>query len=150
MKTVYTILLLILVLSSYIILISFWQQPYNYYYFQGTKVYDVRIINGFTQNSSLPLVIWCRTGEGGDLGGRALQEGDDYAWSVKASFWKSKNEVFVCTMKWEKKRKSFEAFKGRRDGVRCGALRKCSWLVKEDGFYFSSDEIIWTKDFSWP
>ncbi|KAM7488376.1 hypothetical protein LguiB_025860 [Lonicera macranthoides] len=148
MKITYTILLLVLVLSSYIILISIWQQSYNYYYFQGTKVYDVRIINGFTQNSSLPLVIWCRTGEGGDLGGRALQEGDDYAWSVKTNFWKSNN--FVCTMKWEKKRKSFEAFKGPRDGVRCGALRKCSWLVKEDGFYFSSDEISWTKEFSWP
>ncbi|KAL1213490.1 putative S-protein4 [Cardamine amara subsp. amara] len=109
--------------------------------------YDVRVINNFRDNSSLPLVIWC-TSPQGDLGGRALQEGDDFGWTAKIDIWSLRTE-YTCTMKWNLKRKRFEAFKGSRDSDRCGSTKKCSWSVREDGFYFSSDEVYWTKDFSW-
>ncbi|KAG2728352.1 hypothetical protein I3843_01G197100 [Carya illinoinensis] len=108
--------------------------------------YEVRVVNGFTDNSSLPLVIWC-TSKDGDMGGRALQEHDDFSWVVRTNFWGSTH--FFCTMKWDQKRKSFDAFKVPRDSYRCGLLRKCFWLVKEDGFYFSNDDVNWKKDFSW-
>lgn len=109
--------------------------------------YEVRVVNGFTDNSSLPLVIWC-TSKDGDMGGRALQEHDDFSWVVRTNFWGSGTHFF-CTMKWDQKRKSFDAFKVPRDSYRCGLLRKCYWLVKEDGFYFSNDDVNWKKDFSW-
>ncbi|KAF5466189.1 hypothetical protein F2P56_016138 [Juglans regia] len=109
--------------------------------------YEVRVVNGFTDNSSLPLVIWC-TSKDGDMGGRALQEHDDFSWVVRTNFWGSSTHFF-CTMKWDQKRKSFDAFKVPRDSYRCGLLRKCYWLVKEDGFYFSNDDVNWKKDFSW-
>ncbi|KAL0433076.1 UNVERIFIED_CONTAM: hypothetical protein Slati_2641900 [Sesamum latifolium] len=111
--------------------------------------YDVRIINGFSNNSSLPLVVWCVSEDTGDIGGRALQERDDYGWTVKTGlFWSSSR--FLCTMKWDAKRKKFEAFRSSRDRYRCGACRQCFWLVKEDGFYFSNDDgVHWIKDFPW-
>ncbi|KAE8076210.1 hypothetical protein FH972_014874 [Carpinus fangiana] len=110
------------------------------------EYYDVRVVNGFTDNSSLPLVIWCASKDS-DLGGRALQEGDDFSWQLATSFWSATH--FSCTIKWDQKRKSFDAFKAPRDAYRCSPLRRCSWLVKEDGFYFSNDEVHWRKDFSW-
>ncbi|KAL0548058.1 hypothetical protein IC582_012499 [Cucumis melo] len=111
--------------------------------------YEVRVINGFTNNSSLPLVIWCASKDG-DIGGRALQEHDDFSWPVKTNFWiTTTTSQFSCTVKLDRTRKSFDAFKVPRDIYRCSALRKCSWLVMEDGFYFSDDEVNWKKDFSW-
>ncbi|OAY28194.1 self-incompatibility protein S1 [Manihot esculenta] len=108
--------------------------------------YDVRVINGFTNNSSLPLVIWCSS-NGRQLGARALQEGDDFSWSLRTNFWGDTH--FLCTVKWDERRRLFYAFKVPRDIYRCSLFRKCSWLVREDGFYFSNDEINWKKDFSW-
>ncbi|WZY72801.1 hypothetical protein YC2023_005041 [Brassica napus] len=98
--------------------------------------FDVRVINSFRDNSSLPLVIWC-TSPQGDLGGRALQEGDDFRWTARIELWSWRAE-YTCTMKWELKRKRFEAFKVSRDSNRCGITKKCSWSVREDGFYFSN------------
>ncbi|KVH91049.1 Plant self-incompatibility S1 [Cynara cardunculus var. scolymus] len=109
--------------------------------------YEIRVVNGFTNNSSLPLVIWCAS-QDANIGGRALQEGDDFSWDARISFWTA-NPAFSCTMKWDRTRKKFEAFQVHRDRPRCRLLRKCSWLVKEDGFYFSNDESNWVKDFSW-
>ncbi|CAA3006070.1 S-protein homolog 5 [Olea europaea var. sylvestris] len=134
-------LLLILGLASYATFISLKQNDFE------SESYDVRIINGFSNNSSLPLIIWCESEYGGDIGGRALQERDDFSWSVKSGLWKT--PLFFCTIKWDGKRKKFEAFRETRDRYRCEKYRQCFWLVKEDGFYFSSDEIAWRKDFSW-
>ena len=112
----------------------------------GGSEYEVRVVNGFTNNSSLPLVIWCASKDS-ELGGRALQEHDDFSWRLKTNIWGTTH--FWCTMKWDQMRKSFDAFKASRDAYRCGIARKCSWLVKEDGFYFSNDEVNWQKDFPW-
>ncbi|XP_073054054.1 uncharacterized protein [Primulina eburnea] len=117
----------------------------------STKTYDVRIINGFTSNSSMPLVVWCASQEGDDMGGRALQEREDYGWSIDAGLF-SRPSRFVCTAKWGWRRKKFEAFWLSRDKYRCGVRRRCFWLVKEDGIYFvknNDNEGNWTRDFSW-
>lgn len=140
MKTLNSILL-IFCLAIGIIFMSV-LQPQHFY---GVE-YDVRVINGFTNNSSLALVIWCSSEEG-DMGGRALQAGDDYGWRLRTKIWGTTD--FMCTMKWDQKRRRFHAFKVPRDSLRCNLFRKCSWLVKEDGFYFSNDEVNWKKDFSW-
>ncbi|CAI0380370.1 unnamed protein product [Linum tenue] len=127
---------------------STYNEELGYYVGQGTQEFDVRVINGFTSNSSLPLIIWCSSGDSTvDLGGRALQERDDFGWSLKTKLYSS--SMFLCTMKWDAKRRKFDAFKAPRDVRRCSPLRKCSWLVREDGFYFSNDEVNWKKDFSW-
>lgn len=114
------------------------------------RVYDVRIINGFTSNSSLALVVWCSAADGRDIGGRALQERDDYGWTVRVGplMWSSAR--FVCTLKWDARRRKFEAFRASRDVFRCGRRGgQCLWLVREDGFYFSNDGVGWIKDFAW-
>ncbi|KAL6971144.1 hypothetical protein U1Q18_030824 [Sarracenia purpurea var. burkii] len=110
--------------------------------------YEVYVINGFTNNSSLPLVVWCAS-QDGDFGGRALQEGDDFSWSLKTNFWRATTAVYSCTVKWDRIRKRFDAFNGGRDSSRCAVSGKCFWLVREDGFYFSSEGVNWEKDFSW-
>ncbi|KAH6768399.1 hypothetical protein C2S51_013735 [Perilla frutescens var. frutescens] len=115
----------------------------------GNRIYDVRIINGFTNNSSLPLVVWCVAADGENIGGRALQERDDYSWSVEVGLLIRSSTRFVCTLKWDAMRKKFEAFRATRDRYRCGATAQCLWLVKEDGFYFSNNGVHWIKDFPW-
>ncbi|KAL5542508.1 hypothetical protein UlMin_010218 [Ulmus minor] len=117
----------------------------EFFSFHGTE-FEVRVINGFSDNSSLPLVIWCSS-EDSDLGGHALQERDDFSWRLRTNFWN--NQRFICTMKWDQRKKRFEVFKMPRDVRHCSLLRKCSWLVTENGFYFSSDEVNCKKDFSW-
>lgn len=140
MKILFTFML-IFCLAFFLILISILQPQHLY----GSE-YDVRVINGFSDNSSLPLVIWC-TSEESDLGGRALQEHDDFSWRLRTNFWGTSH--FICTMKWDRRRKSFEAFKVPRDLHRCSPFRRCSWLVTQEGFYFSNDEVNWKKDFAW-
>ncbi|CAL0334502.1 unnamed protein product [Lupinus luteus] len=115
-------------------------------YLFTTHEYHVRVINGFTDNSSLPLVIWCSSEEM-DLGGRALQEHDDFSWIMRLKFWSS--NYMKCTMKWENIRKSFDAFQASRDTNRCGPYRLCSWMVTQEGFYFSNDGVNWRMDFLW-
>ncbi|KAI4338180.1 hypothetical protein L6164_016524 [Bauhinia variegata] len=136
-------LFLILGLASFIIAISTIQPAAEY--LLGSE-YEVRVINGFKDNSSLPLVIWCSS-EDADLGGRALQEHDDFSWKMKTNLWSCNH--MKCTMKWDQTRKSFEAFKASRDTYRCGPLKRCFWMVTENGFYISNDEVNWNKDFSW-
>ncbi|KAF9688941.1 hypothetical protein SADUNF_Sadunf01G0040300 [Salix dunnii] len=133
MKKVLTKIFLVVSLAIGLIFMSINQSEY----FCGLE-YDVRVINGFTNNSSLPLVIWCSS-DSNDLGGRALQEGDDFSWRLQISFWCGNH--FWCTVKWDAKRRRFDAFKVPRDLQRCSLFRKCSWLVREDGFYFSNDEV---------
>ncbi|GFS42226.1 hypothetical protein Acr_00g0078580 [Actinidia rufa] len=108
MKTL-IMFLLILSLASYIVFISGRND-----YLTGTG-YDVYVINGFKNNSSLPLVIWCSSQEN-DIGGRALQEGDDFSWSLKTSLWGT--TFYSCTMKWDQMRKRFDAFHHHRDSRR--------------------------------
>ncbi|XP_061339723.1 S-protein homolog 5-like [Gastrolobium bilobum] len=115
-------------------------------YLFGTHEYYIRVINGFTDNSSVPLVIWCSSEEM-DLGGRALQEHDEFSWIMRPNFWNSNH--MKCTMKWDNIRKSFDAFKASRDTYRCGPHRMCSWMVTQDGFYFSNDDVNWRKQFLW-
>ncbi|KAI3791088.1 hypothetical protein L2E82_04681 [Cichorium intybus] len=137
---------LVFLLASYILFMSVKHHDPEYFSIHGIR-YQVRIVNGFTNNSSLPLVIWC-TSQDGDIGGRALQEGDDFSWDTRLSFWTS-TPAFSCTMKWDRTRKKFEPFQVHRDTIKSGDSKKCLWLVKEGGFYFSNDEYNWVKDFSW-
>nr|GEV55435.1 ribonuclease H-like domain-containing protein [Tanacetum cinerariifolium] len=126
--------------ASYIVFMSIKHHQPEYFSINGIT-YQVRVVNGFTSNSSLPLVIWCASQDGDIIGGRALQEGDDLAWDTTLSFWTS-NPAFTCTMKWDRTRKKFDAFRVYQDGTKCGNLRKCSWLVKEDGVFRSCEEIL--------
>uniref|UniRef100_A0A7N0V2T5 S-protein homolog n=1 Tax=Kalanchoe fedtschenkoi TaxID=63787 RepID=A0A7N0V2T5_KALFE len=134
---------LIFCILSLIVFLSA-KHPSSHHYFQKSE-YHVRITNGFSSNSSLPLIIWCSS-ERDELGSLALQEGDDFSWSLKSNFLGTVGgHQYTCTMKWDLRRRSFVAFSGGR-----GESRKCLWLVKEDGFYFSEDEVSWKKKFSWP
>ncbi|XP_073128503.1 uncharacterized protein [Henckelia pumila] len=148
MKTHNLLLLIILSLTLFKTLTSLKELAISHL---STKTYDVRIINGFTSNSSMPLVVWCASEDGDDMGGRALQEREDYGWSVDTGFL-SRPARFVCTVKWAWRRKKFDAFWLSRDKYRCGVDRRCFWLVKEDGIYFGKSNDHggnWIKNFSW-
>lgn len=129
MKFVVSVYLILCFASSIIIVMAMIQRAQ---YLFGSDEYYVRVINGFTDNSSVPLVIWCSSEEV-DLGGRALQEHDDFSWIMRPNFWSSNH--MKCTMKWDNIRKRFDAFKAFRDTNRCGPHRVCSWRVTQDGFY---------------
>ncbi|KAK2982090.1 hypothetical protein RJ640_003013 [Escallonia rubra] len=99
------------------------QTEYYCCHYVHRTMHEVHIINGFTSNSSMPLVIWCKSNQG-YLGGHALQEGDDYILSFETNFWQ-RTDLLFCTMKWDRKRMSFEAFPLRRRSYNFGALGKC-------------------------
>ncbi|KAK7303561.1 hypothetical protein RJT34_14469 [Clitoria ternatea] len=143
MKFVGSVYLILCVACSIIIVMATVERAK---YLFGSDEYYVRVINGFTDNSSVPLVIWCSSEEM-DLGGRALQEHDEFSWVMRPNLWSSNR--MKCTMKWDNTRRSFEAFKASRDTLRCAPNRLCSWMVTQHGFYFSNDEINWRKDFLW-
>ncbi|KAI8549411.1 hypothetical protein RHMOL_Rhmol06G0022700 [Rhododendron molle] len=135
MKPLFIFLLVLLSLaSSYIIFVS----VRNPDFFVSTR-YDVSVINGFKNNSSLPLVIWCSSSRG-DMGGRALQEGDDFSWSLETNIWGT--PLYGCTMKWDETRKPFVAFEVGRDSSRCAPSRKCFWLCQDD-FEITIIRIHW-------
>ncbi|KAK3021133.1 hypothetical protein RJ639_045906 [Escallonia herrerae] len=52
------------------------QSEYYCCHYLHRTMHEVHIINGFTSNSSMPLVIWCKSNQG-DLGGHALREDPD-------------------------------------------------------------------------
>ncbi|KAI5446823.1 hypothetical protein KIW84_014601, partial [Lathyrus oleraceus] len=143
MKFVVSLYFILCFASSILIVMALVQRTHHMF---GSDEYHVRVINGFTDNSSVPLVIWCSSEEM-DLGGRALQEHDEFSWIMRPNFWSS--NYMKCTLKWDRTRRSFDAFKASRDTQRCGLLRLCSWRVTQDGFYFSNDEVNWRKDFIW-
>ncbi|WJX27519.1 hypothetical protein P8452_16330 [Trifolium repens] len=143
MKFVVSVYLILCFASSIFIVVAMVQRTQHIF---GGDEYYVRVINGFTDNSSVPLVIWCSSEEM-DLGGRALQEHDEFSWIMRPNFWSS--NYMKCTMKWDSTRKSFDAFEASRDIERCRLHRLCSWRVTQDGFYFSNDEVNWRKDFIW-
>lgn len=134
---------ILVALATFIIVVTVTVEPSEYLF--GSE-YEVRVINGFTNNSSVPLVIWCANDEE-NIGGRALQEHDDFSWKMKTHFWSS--NLMKCTMKYDQIRKKFDAFKASRDVHRCGPFKLCSWLVSEHGFFFSNDQVNWYKDFEW-
>jgi hypothetical protein len=134
----------LLCFSASIIIVMVVMQRSQYLF--SSDEYYVRVINGFTNNSSVPLVIWCSSDEM-DLGSRAMQEHDDFSWIMRPNLWSSNH--MKCTMKWDNIRKKFDAFKASRDAERCGTNRICSWRVTQDGFYFSNDEVNWRIDFTW-
>ncbi|KAK4732717.1 hypothetical protein R3W88_025705 [Solanum pinnatisectum] len=127
------IFFIMLGLACYIMALISINQPDDYF----EKIYNIHIINGFTNNSSVPLVVWCISSDNVDLGGRALQERDEFSWSVKSTFWKNTQFLF------------FKLFKEEGILKEVNPTRECFWLVKEDGFYYSNDEIYWRKDFNW-
>ncbi|KAJ0806807.1 putative plant self-incompatibility S1 [Helianthus annuus] len=141
------ILLIFLISLQMVFMYIKYHKTEHYFSIQGVT-YQIRVVNGFTNNSSEPLVIWCTSQDGVDMGGRALQEGDDYTWYARLTFW-TPAPGYSCTIKWDQTRKTFETFQGHQGRHRCGTRRKCLWLIKEDGIYFGNDESNWVKDFSW-
>ncbi|KAL2341538.1 hypothetical protein Fmac_009478 [Flemingia macrophylla] len=133
-------------MASWIVTVTVMMEQPWWLMLLGRNEYYVRVMNGFTNNSSVPLVIWCASEEM-DLGGRALQKDDDFSWVMRPNFWAT--NTMKCTIKWDTTRKTFEAFNLSRDTRRCRPHRICSWLVTQHGFYFSNDEVNWRKDFQW-
>ncbi|GMJ08296.1 hypothetical protein like AT3G24060 [Hibiscus trionum] len=84
-----------------------------------------------------------------DLGEKSMVQHEDYTWDTKINLWRT--TLFFCHAVWvNHKEQYFDAFKATRDEDRCMVYHfSCLWSVKEDGIYFSNDELTWTNAYPW-
>ncbi|XP_050216262.1 uncharacterized protein LOC126667350 [Mercurialis annua] len=59
---------------------------------------------------------------------------------------------FLCFMrKDQNERKTFKVFDQAVEGTNrlCGRTGNCFWKLKEDGIYFATDNVTYTREFGW-
>ncbi|KZV34049.1 hypothetical protein F511_02822 [Dorcoceras hygrometricum] len=107
--------------------------------------YHVHIINGFKNNSN-PLKVHCRSKDD-DLGEHKLGINGEISWHFKVRL--DGSTLFYCDAKKGQHSKHFNAFDATVEGSKCDISSHCYWLLAEGGFYFSTDNFTWMKQFEW-
>ncbi|KAK2979999.1 hypothetical protein RJ640_020025 [Escallonia rubra] len=114
--------------------------------------FQVNVVNGISDN----ILIRCQSKDN-DLGFHTLHVGDDFSWHFQTNL--IGGTLFFCHFWWNSKDKSFNVFDETQWEDKCqyhegsGPFRKCFWLVKPDGFYFSNYNgpfpTGWEKIYGW-
>lgn len=107
----------------------------------GMKYY-VHIMNGFKKSW---LIVHCRSKQN-DLGKHSIKGGQEISWHFKVNF--DGSTLFYCDVRRGEQTKHFDAFRGVIEGTKCNK-GQCYWLVTEEGFFFSSDNVTWWNKFGW-
>ncbi|GMI87897.1 hypothetical protein like AT3G24060 [Hibiscus trionum] len=113
--------------------------------------YHIHIVNDLPNDlpPGIPsLNIHCKSADR-DIGEKAMFSRDDYEFDTKVNLFAT--TLFFCNAKWlEGKQQCFNAFKARRDEHRCRKYHNsCLWSVREDGIYFSDDNVNWVNAYPW-
>ncbi|EYU43800.1 hypothetical protein MIMGU_mgv1a026584mg [Erythranthe guttata] len=107
--------------------------------------YHVHVINGFKKNTK-PLMVHCWSKQD-DIGQHSLNVDQEITWHFKVRF--DGTTLFICDVKQGEHAKHFDAFDAQVEGSKCAEFGKCYWLVAEGGFYFSTDNFTWFKQYDW-
>ncbi|KAE8698834.1 putative Leucine-rich repeat receptor-like protein kinase family protein [Hibiscus syriacus] len=113
--------------------------------------YHIHIVNDLPNDMPPgvpPLKIHCKSGDR-DIGEMPMFPHDDYQFDTKVDWFAT--TLFFCSVDWlEGKQQSFDAFVARRDEHRCRKYHNsCLWSVREDGIYFSDDNLNWFNTYPW-
>ncbi|GMI87896.1 hypothetical protein like AT3G24060 [Hibiscus trionum] len=94
------------------------------------------------------LNLHCRSADR-DIGGRAMLSGEDYSFDTKVDL--IATTLFYCNAEWVRgKQQYFNAFVAKRDEHRCRNYHNsCLWSVRQDGIYFSDDNLTWYNAYPW-
>ncbi|KAJ8436633.1 hypothetical protein Cgig2_029879 [Carnegiea gigantea] len=111
--------------------------------------YHVHITNDFF-DQSVALLVQCKSGGGKDLGLHTLKQHEQFEWSFKMDVWRRTR--YTCLAQQSPvtiaqhiylKSKNFTAFKPSREEYGCLPSAHCYWSIREQGFFFSSDNSTW-------
>ncbi|WCJ24192.1 Plant self-incompatibility protein S1 family [Euphorbia peplus] len=104
--------------------------------------YKIHIQNDLPWN----MFLHCESGDD-DLGSRYLSSKERFTWGLMVNFFHT--TLFHCRVSAPNDIDfSFDAFRAPGDEYLCARFY-CSWSIKKDGIYFSSDNNTWFRRFSW-
>lgn len=107
--------------------------------------YRVHIIDNLP-TSNPKLSVHCKSKDD-DLGDKILTPNQEFSWKFKINIWGT--TLFYCDAQWGTRRKHFDAFVVTRDERRCQRPLLCLWSIRENGFYFSNNNVTWSSEYLW-
>ncbi|PON40380.1 Self-incompatibility protein [Parasponia andersonii] len=108
--------------------------------------YHIHVINDLPEFSST-LFVHCKSGDS-DKGTKDLSWHEEYVWGTRINFFRT--TLYYCYLQWRGvKERYIEAFKAKRDEIRCEKRKYCLWLVRKNGVYFSNDNSSWFLEYPW-
>ncbi|KAL5848459.1 hypothetical protein ACOSQ4_006472 [Xanthoceras sorbifolium] len=96
--------------------------------------YVVEVTNNLSSNNK-PLVMHCWSHDD-DLGVHTLWNSQGWDWKFGQKFLGRTH--FLCEMKHDTKEKTIDVFDSNNERLSCDISLKCSWSVRDDGFYFDA------------
>ncbi|KAL5851370.1 hypothetical protein ACOSQ3_006488 [Xanthoceras sorbifolium] len=96
--------------------------------------YVVEVTNNLSSNNK-PLVMHCWSHDD-DLDVHTLWNSQGWDWKFGQKFLGRTH--FLCEMKHDTKEKTIDVFDSNNERLSCDISLKCSWSVRDDGFYFDA------------
>lgn len=106
--------------------------------------YHIHIINDLPPQNSTKLIVHCKSKDN-DLGVKELGLHEEYGWTCRVNLFRT--TLYFCLTKWGEKERYIVGFKAKRDQIRC--KKNCLWLGRENGFFFSNDNLTWRLEYPW-
>lgn len=108
--------------------------------------YTVRIENDIANDS---IRAHCKS-KNKDLGDRILPYKGNFQWEFCQNYFQT--TLYFCHFYWKSKQQVFDVF-NKKLASKCffGSIAECSWVVKDDGFYyynFNTSLLIKTHDWN--
>ncbi|KAL3828333.1 hypothetical protein ACJIZ3_017135 [Penstemon smallii] len=98
-------------------------------------------------DNSKELIVRCKSADD-DLGERSLDKDGEWKWNFRVNFFRS--TLFYCNVKWgEYLEKSFNVFDTDYISSKCEDTSTCFWSVRDEGIYFSCDNVNYVKQHNW-
>ncbi|KAH7854292.1 hypothetical protein Vadar_012133 [Vaccinium darrowii] len=129
------------ILLQFLIIVAFFVSSTMSFGFPHKAQAQVRIISGVPNNPQ-PLLVHCESAND-DIGTHVLQAGEELDWHFKLDVFG--RTLFHCHFNWDSKDKSIDVF--HQPDI-FHYYKTNNWLVKPDGFYFSTS-TNWEKKYGW-
>ncbi|CAA0839958.1 Plant self-incompatibility protein S1 family [Striga hermonthica] len=110
------------------------------------QTYRVYVINNFSYDTN-ELMIHCKSGDD-DLGYHFLSQYGSWHWKFRVDLFGS--TLFFCRVQWGELETSFTVFDTDYISSKCEGTSTCFWSLREDGIYFSCDDLNYVQRYIWP
>lgn len=107
--------------------------------------YNIHIVNNITSRTG-ELIVRCKSADD-DLQDRYMYKGEDWQWQFRVNFFRS--TLFSCDARWGQLKKSFNAFDTDSLSFKCEDTSTCFWSIRDEGMYFSCDDLNYVKQYEW-
>ncbi|CAK7346992.1 unnamed protein product [Dovyalis caffra] len=76
-----------------------------------------------------------------------LNVNERFSWRFRLNY--SSPTVYFCYFLYKTKAKTFDVFDDKKEGGWSAKTRKVYWSLREDGFYFSNNDVDYEKKQPW-